>query len=122
MNRGMKAIRLYIISDDDSEVTMRVAYELLSFGNKLVRISCGNEIVNEGCVIEKLFEMCIDELEFIMCSDFDAVINELEYILAKENYEVAMEFIIEVEDGYIYLMPEDVKRIVDGEEEEYVEK
>jgi hypothetical protein len=94
-----------------------MAFELLTSKNKLVRISCGSETVDEGCVVGALFEMCIDELEFIVCSDFDAVINELDYVLSAENYDVDVEFVIEVENGYVYLTPQDIKRIMLDEEE-----
>jgi hypothetical protein len=114
----MKATRLHIINDGDNETVMNVAYHLLSFGNKLVRIACGDEVVDKGCVVEELFKMCIDELEFIVCSDFDKVIDELDYVLSDVNYEVDMEFVVEVEDGYVYLMPEDVRKIALGEEED----
>jgi len=118
---GMKAVRLYILNDDDHEYATRIAYELLSFGNKLVRVSCDDEVVDKGCVVEALFEMCIDELEFVVCSDFDNIIDELDYALNSIGYDVGMEFVVEVEDGYVYLTPHDVKRIA-LDEEEYDEK
>jgi hypothetical protein len=117
MSRGMKATRLYIINNDDEYLVHKMAFELLTNKNKLVRISCDGETVDEGCVVGALFEMCIDELEFIVCSDFDAVINELDYVLSAENYDIDVEFVIEVENGYVYLMPQDVKRMVLDEEE-----
>ena len=113
----MKAVRLYILNDDDHEYVTKVAYELLSFGNKLVRVSCGDEVVDKGCVVEALFEMCIDELEFVVCSDFDNIIDELDYALNSIGYDVGMEFVVEVEDGYVYLTPHDVKKMVLDEEE-----
>jgi hypothetical protein len=117
MSRGMKATRLYVLNYDDDAYATKMAYELLSSGYKLVKISCGDEVVNEGCVVEALFEMCADELEFIVCSNFDNVVDELGYALSGIGYDVDMEFVVEVEDGYVYLMPQDVKRIVLDEEE-----
>jgi len=117
MSRGMKALRLYIINNDDEYLVHKMAFELLSSKNKLVRISCGDETVDEGCVVDALFEMCVDELEFIVCGDFDAVINELDYVLSAENYDVDVEFVIEIENGYVYLTPQDIKRMVWDEEE-----
>ena len=114
---GMKAIRLYILNSDDREYAARVAYELLSLGNKLIKVSCGDKVVDKGCVVEALFEMCIDELEFVVCSDFDNIIDELDYALNSIGYDVNMEFVVEVEDGYVYLTPHDVKRMVLDEKE-----
>ena len=114
---GMKAVRLYIINNDDEHLIRKMAFELLSSKSKLVRVSCNGETVDEGCVVDALFEMCIDELEFIVCSDFDAVINELDYVLSAENYDVDVEFVVEIENGYVYLTPKDVKRMMWDEEE-----
>ena len=113
----MKAVRLYIINNDDEYLIRKMAFELLSSKSKLVRVSCNGETVDEGCVVDALFEMCVDELEFIVCSDFDAVINELDYVLSAENYDVDVEFVVEVENGYVYLTPKDIKRMMWDEEE-----
>ena len=117
----MKALRLYVLNDDDYEYARRMAYELLSFGNKLVKVSCDDEVVDKGCVVEALFEMCIGELEFVVCSDFDNVIDELDHALSDIGYDVDMEFVVEVEDGYVYLTPQDIKRMI-WDEEEHGEK
>jgi hypothetical protein len=114
----MKVTRLYILNYDDDENIMKMACELLSFGNKLVKISCGDEIVDKGCVVEALFKMCISELEFIVDGNFDEVINDLGYILDGIGYDVDMEFVVEVEDGYVYLTPQDIMRIYDDDEED----
>ena len=111
MLESMKAVRLYILNYDDDEYARKVAYELLSFGDKLVKVSCDDKVVDKGCVVEALFEMCISELEFVVCGDFDNVINKLDHALSGIGYDVDMEFVVEIEDGYVYLTPQDIMNV-----------
>ena len=114
MSRDMRATRLHVINNDDEAISLRVVCELLSLDYKLVKITCGDEIIDKGCVVEELFKTCFDELEFITCNNFDEVVGDLYYAVG--DSDVNMEFVVEVEDGYVYLTIDDVRRIVDDVE------
>ena len=113
----MKVYRLHVINNGSDEDVAELGCRLVAWRYKLVRVSCGGEVVDEGCVFDALFKMCVDELEFSVNKDVNEVISDLYYLSEIEGVDISgMEFIAEVRDGYVYIPPKDVKRILFNEE------
>ncbi|MCI4407689.1 MAG: hypothetical protein JHC26_01265 [Thermofilum sp.] len=113
----MKVIKLYVDNDGDGENVTRLACMLSAWGYKLVRVTCGDEMVTGGCIYDALFKMCVDELEFEVDKSLDEIINDLYYADEIQNINISdMDFVAEVEDGYVYIPSKDVWRIEFDEE------
>ena len=113
----MRVTKLYVVNDGNDEHATKLAFQLSAWGYKLVRVACGDEVVAGKCIYDALFEMCISELEFVVDKSLDEIISDLYYVDEIEGVNISdMDFVAEVEDGYVYIPSKDVWRIEFDEE------
>ncbi|WP_287908995.1 hypothetical protein [Thermofilum sp.] len=110
-------IKLYVINDGPYENVTKLAFMLSAWRYKLVRVECGDETVTGGCVYDALLNMCIGELEFEVDKSLDEIVSDLYCASEVECVDISdMDFVAEVEDGYVYIPSKDVWRIEFDEE------